>query len=44
MTSEKKTEKSDSFQAVKGMHDVLPAEELYRERVEAVMKSLAPVL
>jgi histidyl-tRNA synthetase len=44
MTSKNKIKKKDLpklFQAPKGMHDVLPAEQPYWERVESVAKELA---
>jgi histidyl-tRNA synthetase len=41
MTSEKKTEKRDSFQLLRGMHDVLPVDEPYWEKIESVTKALA---
>lgn len=36
-----KKEKREPFQAPRGMHDILPADEPYWERIESVVKSLA---
>ncbi len=36
-----KKEKRDSFQAPRGMHDLMPADEAYWEKIEGVTKSLA---
>ncbi len=38
---EKNKEAVRSFQAVKGMHDVLPADEPYWEKIESVVRALA---
>ena len=38
---EKPKEKPEAFRAPKGMHDVLPADEPYWEKIENVAKSLA---
>ena len=40
-SSEKKIEKKNPFQAPKGMHDVMPVDEPYWERIESVVKALA---
>jgi histidyl-tRNA synthetase len=40
-TSEKKAEKKDSFQAPKGMHDILPVDEPYWEKIESTVKALS---
>lgn len=36
-----KPPKKDSFQAPRGMHDIMPADETYWEKIEATVKSLA---
>ena len=38
---EKPKEKKISFQAVRGMHDILPSDEPYWEKIQSAMKSLA---
>jgi histidyl-tRNA synthetase len=41
MEKEKAKEKKTSFQAPRGMHDVMPADEPYWEKIEGAAKSLA---
>ena len=38
---EKKKETPRTFQSVKGMHDVLPSDEPYWERIECATKAIA---
>ncbi len=40
-STEKHREKPEAFQAPKGMHDILPADEPYWEKIEGVVRSLA---
>lgn len=41
LQKEKAKEKPEAFRAPKGMHDVLPVDELYWEKIESVARSLA---